>query len=308
MLTEEQKALRRTGMGGTDVRALICPNQYESPMTVWLAKCRPEALIGDAGWPAELGNAMEEPIARWYAKTMGVSVEAPPMLRGMQPSGQHPWMLGSIDRIATDARGERRIVEIKKPTGWTRKEWVGGVPARYVVQSTWYAGVSGIHAVDVVAAIGDDEPVIYPVAFDHDLFASMVEVARAFWHDNVLGNMPPDVDGAAATTDALKAMFPRVANAGLLPADDDACAIGKRMAALKRAMKEAEEEYEKLKSTLCARIGESKGIAGVATWAERKGSVAWGQAAKAHGITDAQAEAFRGEPTRTFSLLIKDEG
>jgi predicted phage-related endonuclease len=125
-----------------------------------------------------MGNAMEEPIARWYAKMTGKTVEHVPMLHGKEP-----WMLGSLDRIATDRYLNKTVVEIKRPTAWTRKEWADGVPPRYVCQSTWYAGISGIHDVDVCAAIGDDEPIIYHVPYDAGLFDTMVDVARTFWHE-----------------------------------------------------------------------------------------------------------------------------
>jgi predicted phage-related endonuclease len=271
-------------------------------MTVYLSKVHPERLVDDAGWPAELGNAMEEPIARFYAKMTRSKVERVPIVRGAEP-----WMLGSIDRVATDEYGAKRIVEIKKPTSRTRHEWNNGIPVRYCVQTTFYMGVTGIHDADVVAAIGDDEPQIYPLPFDADLFAQMVAICRHFWYENVLGKMPPAVDGSNATVDALRALFPRVGHAKLIAPSEEDLALGRRMANVKRQLKALEEEHDAMKAELCARIGDAKGIEGVATWSERKGSVAWGQAAKAHGITEAMAEAFRGETTRTFSLLMKDE-
>jgi len=302
-LTQEELEFRRTGLGGTDIRAIICPSNYESALTVWLNKCRPGLLVDDAGWPAVMGTAMEEPIAQWYQKRCGGTVERVPIMRGKEE-----WMLGSVDRIHTNHLGNKKIIEIKRPTHFTAHEWAEGPPMRYLIQCAWYQGLFNIHDCDIVAAIGDNEPVVHEVKFDAGLFASMVEVGREFWFNNVLGNMPPEVDGSSATLTALKALFPKALGKSLLDPTEEDLDDGRKLAMLKSQIKAMELEESNLQARLCARIGQNDGIRGVATWANRKGVISWAKAAEAAGVSPDFAEDFRGSDTRTFSLKLKHEG
>lgn len=301
--TAEQLEERRGYLTITDVRALICPNKFESPLTVWLQKCRPGTLVDSAGWPAEMGTAMEPVIANWYARTVGGVVREPPLM-----TWKEPWLRGNGDRIHEDKYGTETVLEIKRPTNHTRHDWANGPPMKYIVQLTGYMGLSGIHKGDIVAAIGDDEPVIHSVPFDAGLFESMVEVGREFWFNNVLDNTPPEVDGSSATLDALKAMFPKSLGKKLLDPTEEDLDDGKKLAMLKSQINAMELEESNLQARLCARIGQNDGIRGVATWANRKGVISWAKAAEAAGVDTIFAEDFRGADTRTFNLKLKHEG
>jgi putative phage-type endonuclease len=289
-------AARRKGMGGTDIRAIVCPNKYESPLTVFLEKIG-RGLEDDAGWPAIMGNALEGPIADWYARTTGEAVETMPSL-----VGREPWMLANVDRRV---RGQNVILEIKRPTGWTRHEWADGIPTKYVVQATWYLHLLEWPEAKIVAGIGDHEPVIYPLAYDPELGVALEEAGRRFWFDHVLTGTPPTADGSEATSKALAALYARPTKKVLAPTPDDRV-LAVELARARREIKALQERERELRNVLCERIGDADRIEGIASWSLRKGSVSWAEVAKAAGITAAEAEKFRGEPTRTFKLLCDD--
>jgi hypothetical protein len=102
-------------------------------------------------------------------------------------------------------------------------------------------------------------------------------------------------------------MFAQAATKHVLSATEDDVEIGLRLASVKSQIAALEKEETELTSTLCARIGENYGISGVATWANRKGSISWAKAAEAYGVPAGFAEEYRGSGSRVFKLSLKSE-
>jgi putative phage-type endonuclease len=106
---DEWLALRRTGLGGSDVAAIVGLDPYKSPFSIWFDK-----KYGDdtdsAGESAEIGNVLEDIVARTAAARQGVRIRN----TGTWRSKERPWQLANPDRLIVGTPG---IFEVKTRAG-----------------------------------------------------------------------------------------------------------------------------------------------------------------------------------------------
>lgn len=97
---EEWLALRRRGIGGSDVAAILGLSKWHSPLDVYRDKIGEGADQPDS--PAmEWGRRLEPVIREKYAEATGLAVEKPDL---MLISGDHPYMVADLDGICSDGR------------------------------------------------------------------------------------------------------------------------------------------------------------------------------------------------------------
>jgi putative phage-type endonuclease len=186
-------AERRTGIGGSDVAAILGLSPWRTPVQVWLDKTgqaedQPESAA--MHW----GNVLEEPIAQEYAASTGRGViRWPKTIR-------HPSLpfLANVDRLVV---GWKPIIEIEdaerglecKTAGgpFAAEPWADGVPMYYVSQCQWYMGITHLPRWDVAALIGGSDFRIYEMAADPDLQGELHTRCLDWWQRYVLGNTPP---------------------------------------------------------------------------------------------------------------------
>lgn len=277
MLTPEQLELRKTGIGGSEIGAVLGESPFASPFDVWLAKTQ--------GWTVpetedmRRGTYLEDGIGRWYQQRYAGEVTGlvePSTIR----HATVPVALCTPDRIAeTDEGG--RLVSIKSPR---RKgdHWgepgTSQVPPGYALQLQWEHAIVSSHGpispVMHLAALLDGDLCVYVIVADAELQAWMLESAQAWWARHVVGGVAPSMDGSGSASAWLKRRFPRD-ESPMRPASpwEDL-----RMLALRDA--EAEhgrwaDEVDTMQSELKQSIGVASGIespAGRVTWkADRNG-------------------------------------
>lgn len=94
----EWLAQRRTGIGGSDVAAILGLSPWRTPYQVW------EDKTGRSDDQEETpalywGRLLEDPIRQAYADRTGLTVTKPDR---MFTSEAHPFMLANLDGIASD--------------------------------------------------------------------------------------------------------------------------------------------------------------------------------------------------------------
>lgn len=197
----EWLAARSTGIGGSDVSAILGMSRWSSPLDVWREKTG-RAQPQRRTWAMARGTALEPLLLEWLTDNAGIAVHKVPMQRSVS----RPWMLGSLDGVGSDLS----VVEAKTTSWWLRDEWEGEQVADHAeLQSQWYMAVTGLASAWVIAAISDDDPVIRPVTRDDALIEQMVAACERFWVDNVLGDREP-----TATAIDLPALTARPADPG----------------------------------------------------------------------------------------------
>lgn len=241
---------RASGLGGTDIAAILGVSPWRTPLQVWEEKTR--RSTGPAENVAMRRGRMLEPfVAEMYRQETGRIVRA-----GSTVRGDEGWMLGHLDgeSDAPDVE-DPRVLEIKTVSPWAVKEWgepgTDEIPLVYVAQAQWYMGLSGHNLADVAALIGVDDLRIHTVHFDAELFAAMVEAGRRFWHECVLADVPPAPLAREASRVFKKDDGSQVS---AMPKIEEACT---RLAELKAERKALDNAIEPIEDLIKLFIGEA---------------------------------------------------
>lgn len=201
--TKEWHELRRKGIGGSDVPAILGLDPYKSQLEVYLEK-RGELPPKKENKHTRRGEILEPVIADLFAEETGFH------LRRSRFSHEHPkypWMRANIDRmiISIDDRGPG-LLEIKAPSIHAADLWQSAPPDTAFVQSQHYLEVMGWKWGYIVAWLGATDLVMYEIARDEALAQAIIEAERVFWEDHVLKGVPPE---GRISSDALARMYPQ---------------------------------------------------------------------------------------------------
>lgn len=208
---------RRTGVGGSDVAAILGLNPYESPYSVWADKLGllPEREDTEA---MRQGRDLEEYVAKRFCELSGKKVRR---VNKMLRDPDHTFMVANIDR---DIVGEDSGLECKTTSVMNLKKFKGGeFPEQYYCQcchylsvtgkARWYLAVlvlnAGFMVYQMTTIEGDDLPEWCDgsVYVEPDEFTAMIQAESEFWQ-LVENEMPPQIDGSEATKRALQAVNP----------------------------------------------------------------------------------------------------
>ena len=210
MLTEAQLEMRRTGIGGSEIAALVGEDKFSSPFDVYLAKV--EGWRKPTNPDMERGSFLEAGIAEWYAhRTGSVLLEM-----GAFIHPDNPVLRCTPDRFEAVTDETLRLVSIKAPRrseGWG-KDGTDEVPPGYLLQLQWeHAIVSrcALHLDPVMhlAALVDGDLRIYMVTSDPEIQGWLLEYAQSWWARHVVARVPPPLDGSSEAERWLRKRFPR---------------------------------------------------------------------------------------------------
>lgn len=194
---------RQSGIGGSEIAAIVGLNAWRTPTQVWESKVNPveEDCTSE---PAYWGITLEEVVAKEYARRTGYKVQR------ITTQMRHPdfsFAIANIDRaiINPDISGNvrwkdgklttDRILECKTANGFSVKQWgeIGSdqVPDSYLIQCQWYMAVTGAKICDLAVLIGGQDFRIYTINRDDDLINDLLQAGAEFW-ELVQNKTPPD--------------------------------------------------------------------------------------------------------------------
>lgn len=271
MLTEEQQAIRRTGIGGSEIAAILGLSPFMTPLDVYLGKV--EGWLKPMTPDMERGTYLEPGLLAWYGAREGVQV-----IPGTETL-KHGLAIATPDGLAhvKGVPGALRVLEVKSP----RRSfgWEAGPIEGYVLQTQWTHGVvsatASIFEADTtchIVALLDGDLRIFPVEQDLELQAELFEFAESWWKKHVVAKTPPPLGGDAGARAWLTRRFPTNRN----PVRAATNWEDLRMLALCDAEAELsrwDEEVETIRNELRQSIGEASGIEGPAgrcTWVADK--------------------------------------
>lgn len=233
-MTNEQRAAwlegRRTGIGGSDVAAVLGLNPWKTPLDVWNDKL---GLSEDKGMsePAYWGTVLEDTVAREFQQRTGMKVQKVTH-RFVDP--ECDWMIANIDRaiinreIAKKVRplldveeieryanitGVERPIntdiafEAKTANAFTADLWGPSqeleirqnnlrtehvIPLYYETQIQWYCGILKLRGMYLAVLIGGSDFRMYWIDARPDVFQVIKEKCSAFWNNYVLTKTPPE--------------------------------------------------------------------------------------------------------------------
>ncbi|WP_167828715.1 lambda-exonuclease family protein [Streptomyces sp. MZ04] len=251
-------ALRRTGVGGSDVAAVLGMSRYTSPIELYLDKVgelddmpRSPELAEAAFW----GHQHEPTIARVFTERTGLGVVEGP---GMLANVDRRWMLANVDRYVLDEDAQpASLLEIKTRSAVQLEEWLGGVPDGPALQTHWYLAVTGYKHAHVAALLGGNRLIIHRVERDEALVEHLVALVGEFWQ-HVLDRVPPPVDGSEATAELLGHLY-RVTPDTVTVADPaEVLPLLERRRELKARERRTTDELRKVDNQLKATAAEAE--------------------------------------------------
>jgi putative phage-type endonuclease len=267
---EQWLTVRRTGIGGSEVAAVLGMSKYASPLEIYLDKVgelpldRPQHpdLEEAAFW----GLAHEPTIARVFAERSGLRVVEGP---GTLAHVERHWMLANVDRFVLDEdeAAPSSLLEIKTRSAYQLDEWLLSVPDGPALQTHWYLAVTGYRHAHVAALLGGNRLRIHRVERDEGLVEHLVALLGEFWQ-GVLDHRPPAVDGSEATEELLGHLYDVKADAVTVADPAEVLPLLERRRELKAREERTADELRDVDNQL-------KAIAGDAEIVKTQGTVAF---------------------------------
>lgn len=262
---------RRSGIGGSDVAAILGKSPWRGALAVWLDK---RGLADDSPAPIRMraGNALEPLVAEIYRERMGTAF-AP--LKPYTIFRREAWELATPDRLVLgDIACGVEIKTTRSASGWG-EDGSDTIPEHYGYQVAWYAAVTGLMRWDVAALFGAAEYRQFRLEFSAEQCAALREAVAEWWGRHIVRGEQPPIDGSGEARSWLAQAFPR--NEKPLRAANltEARTLG-RLAAARAAAEAAEAECERLGNEVRAAIGDADGIeceCARATWRRTKDGV-----------------------------------
>lgn len=244
---------RKSGIGGSDVAAILGYSKFKTALDVFLSKTtdQPEQQGEHLYW----GHALEIPIAARFSQETGYPVfRKPETCR----HPQHDWAIANADGLIFDNETHELvgILEIKTSSAFKTKEWSrdeydsDGIPIEYLAQVQWYLEIFNLEFAYLAVLIGGNHYRHYRIERDREIGANLIEQCSKFWHENVLKNIPPEPQTAA---DIVR-LYPQD-NGESKEADTETLIAYNELKTLKAQIKVLEEQIAERENTLKEKIG-----------------------------------------------------
>ncbi|MEV8353147.1 YqaJ viral recombinase family protein [Streptomyces niveus] len=198
---------RRGGIGSSDIAAVLGISRYGNALSVWHDKTGGLPLEGDDSEPALWGRAIEDTVAREWARRNRSVVRRV----GLVANVDRPWQMCTLDRRVlecplADGR-EKCAVEIKCRTAFKAGQFRKGVADDVLVQTLWQADVCGYDHIHAAVLIGGNDYrqfVVRPA--DHEQLVADLRTAGALAWQQIIDRRPPAV-AADADPDVLLDLY-----------------------------------------------------------------------------------------------------
>ena len=304
---------RTSGLGGSDVAAVLGLSRYRSPFDVWLEKTHDPAWQPSEDNPMmRFGRLVEPALARAYMedkdRIVVQGVNGGPFDEPIwHPGGvvfAHPD--GLVEDDGTDGGG---VWEGK--TAYDDRDWKDGVPPGYEAQVRSYLATLGEPWCDVTVMFRQTADINhYRIDADPVLDAGIITLAERFWNDYVMTGIQPPMDGSPAVSRFLLDRFPRQTTEEVMTADERLDEIARQLASDRHGLAILESSKANAENAIKAAMGEYGRIAGTgwaATWRRSKGAtrVGWQEVAAGYRglLSQVEQALLAGRPEEALRVL-----
>lgn len=313
--------IRQSGIGGSDIAAIMGVSKYKTPYDLYLEKIGdPDLNSSPAGEAAHWGTVMEDVLAKEYSARNDVQIQR---FNFMMRSDKYPFAIANIDRAVINpdiakrvtykdgALNTDKLLEIKTASEYLKGEWgIDGsdeIPEYYVTQCQWYMGITNVPTCDLAVLIGGNQYKQYTIHFDKELFDIMIAEAQDFWENHVLAGVPPE----AVTLKNAKHRWRKVDPDSIFEVtEDEHVELIAEILEAKEVIKQKEAELELLQAKLINVIQEKEVIQldgeTIATYKMQKGRATFDKKGffKDHPELAHLQDTYSkvSEPTRVFKF------
>jgi putative phage-type endonuclease len=215
---------RRSGIGSSDVPAILGLVDYTPPLKVYLDKTGHD--IDDAGEAAYWGTVHEENVARRWAMLNRSVIRR----IGLVSHVDHPHWMTTLDRRVTEcplSEDEQApcALEVKTRSAFKSAQWHAGAPDDVLAQMLWQIAVNGYEHMHYAVLIGGNEYHQGTVRRDAylDVMGDITTAMDRFWNDHVQAQVPPQLTGdGEALTRLFRRLHPTRSGAVDIDRHDDA--------------------------------------------------------------------------------------
>lgn len=265
---------RSTGIGASEIAAVCGIGRWGSRWEIWAAKTGLLPPDGSKASDAQLmGLRLEPTLARFFEEDTGLYIAAEQM---MVSHREMSWVRATIDGLAVEVDDDSTVDDALGPVqlkytsdppwcdcGGTHKVCPGdNLPPWLKAQVSWEM-LAGDWPTSWVATLHPRGSFrVYELARDRDDEAALLDAGRAFWHDHVLANVPPALDGGnqQATADALARAYGE-GGGGEIDLGDEHDGAAEQLGSiryLKRERKALDEQICDLENVVKATLAEAE--------------------------------------------------
>ena len=201
-LTLEQLKFRQTGIGGSDVAAIIGISKWKTPLELYQEKTHEPMIIEETNDAMHFGS-LHEPMILAEFKRRNPEME----VYGCDLTSELPdipWIKYSPDGYVIE-NGNKGIFEAK--TARSDQDWEDGVPDYYACQVMWYMFAEELSFAYVAVLFGGNEWRQYKIEANHTKEQEMYNACSNFWHKHVVPRSPAGLTERSSFGD-LTIIFP----------------------------------------------------------------------------------------------------
>lgn len=243
--------LRRSGIGASEIAAVLGASTWGSPISVWSEKISTEPPDLESPSEAALWGTLLEPVV---LAELGRRAEVPVTRSGeLLRSTRHPWALATLDGWAEHPTHGRVPAEAKTAAGWKESDWEDGPPFAYRLQVEQQLLVTGAPVALIGCLLGGQRLIWCWIESHPELRAQVIQGGSAFWRYVLDGELPP-TDGHPATLRALARIYPRD-DGSAIRFPDEICESLFERDRIKTALSELEARGAAIDARLKAELG-----------------------------------------------------
>lgn len=245
---------RQTGIGGSDIAAILGLSQFKTALDVYSAKLslQGEKQAEHLYW----GHALEPAIAARFSEETGYPILRQPEIK-RHP--QHDWAIANADGLILDRETHAPIgiLEIKTSSAYKSKAWSEDdpekIPIEYTAQVQWYLEIFDLDMAYLAVLIGGNQYRHYPIQRDRELGAGLIEKGYEFWHNHVLAKVPPPLQNA----EDVDKYYPQD-NGETAQADTETLIAYNALILAKQELAEKQRQVDELENQLKIKIGQAQ--------------------------------------------------
>jgi putative phage-type endonuclease len=253
---------RGQGIGASEIAAVLGLSPWSSPWEIWARKVNPFGMARDDGdrgrvermrWGLLLEPAISE---EWETRT-GLR------LLHRQVRFAHPDTDGvcfaTVDGLAADHDDAEPadclgVVELKT-TGDRRWDQV---PDHYQIQVQYQMACVRLPTAWVACLHAGQRLSLWEIEADPAVQAALIDAARAFWARHVIPQIPPPVDGTAATAQALRDTYQAARPRATVDLDDAVALAVSNLREIKKQQADLEDKRALAEQQIQAALGEAE--------------------------------------------------
>lgn len=193
---EEWLALRKTGIGGSEVAAVFGISPFGTARDVYYDKLNIVSAFDDEAnkYQKKIGSLLEDVVAEMFAERTGYPVFK---IQKMFRSREYPFAIADVDYFVLLPDGSIAILECKTTSPDATDKWWNGkepaIPLNYQLQGRQYMCVMHIRKVFFACLHGNSENYLIIRELDRDMEyeTEMIAIEEHFWNNHVLAQVPP---------------------------------------------------------------------------------------------------------------------